>query len=61
MHSHYDLIIIGLGAMGSAALYQAARRGVSVLGIDRYDPPHTMGSSHAETRIASSMLSTRTV
>jgi sarcosine oxidase len=51
MHSHYDLIIIGLGAMGSAALYQAAKRGVSVLGIDRYDPPHTMGSSHAETRI----------
>ena len=51
MHPHYDLIIIGLGAMGSAALYQAAQRGVSVLGIDRYDPPHTFGSSHAETRI----------
>lgn len=37
--------------MGSAALYQAAKRGARVLGIDRFDPPHEMGSSHAETRI----------
>lgn len=51
MNAHYDLIIIGLGAMGSAALYLAAKRGVRALGIDRYDPPHTFGSSHAETRI----------
>lgn len=49
--SHYDLIIIGLGAMGSAALYQAAKAGARVLGIDRYAPPHEFGSSHAETRI----------
>ena len=31
----YDMIIIGLGAMGSATLYQAAKRGAKVLGIDR--------------------------
>ncbi len=49
--SSFELIIIGLGAMGSAALYQAAKAGVSVLGIDRYTPPHEFGSSHAESRI----------
>ena len=48
---HYDLIVVGLGAMGSAALYQGSRRGASALGIDRYTPPHTMGSSHGDTRI----------
>ena len=48
---HYDLIAVGLGAMGSAVLYQAAKAGHNVLGIDRFDPPHNMGSSHAETRI----------
>ena len=46
----YDLIIVGCGAMGSAAMYQAAKRGLAVLGIDRFAPPHEMGSSHAETR-----------
>ena len=48
---HFDLIVVGLGAMGSAALYQASKRGASALGIDRYTPPHTMGSSHGDTRI----------
>ena len=47
----YDIIIVGLGAMGSAALYQASQRGARALGIDRYDPPHTLGSSHGDTRI----------
>ena len=47
----YDLIVVGLGAMGSAALYQASSRGASVLGIDRFAPPHNMGSSHGDTRI----------
>ena len=46
-----DVIVIGLGAMGSAACYQLAKRGASVIGIDRYSPPHTFGSSHGETRI----------
>ncbi len=49
--AHYDLIVVGLGAMGSAALYQASKRGLRTLGIDRFDPPHNMGSSHGETRI----------
>ena len=51
MKSQYDLIVAGIGAMGSAALYQAAKRGLSVLGIDRFEPPHTFGSSHGETRV----------
>ena len=37
--------------MGSAALYQLSRRGARVLGIDRFAPPHDLGSSHGETRI----------
>lgn len=49
--SRHDVIIIGLGAMGSAALYQLAKRGARVLGIDRFAPPHEQGSSHGDTRI----------
>lgn len=47
----HDVIVVGLGAMGSAALYQLARRGLRCLGIDRFSPPHDRGSSHGETRI----------
>jgi sarcosine oxidase len=47
----YEVIIVGLGAVGAAALYQLSKRGVSVLGIDQFDPPHKLGSSHGETRI----------
>jgi sarcosine oxidase len=46
-----DVIVIGLGAVGSAALYQLARRGARVTGIDRFAPPHDRGSSHGESRI----------
>lgn len=46
-----DVIVIGLGAHGSATLYQLAQRGVAALGLDRFHPPHTQGSSHGETRI----------
>jgi len=49
--STYDVIIAGLGAMGSAAAFHLARRGVRVLGLDRYTPPHALGSSHGDTRI----------
>ena len=47
----FDVIVIGLGAMGSATVCQLARRGVRVLGIDQYAPPHAFGSSHGDTRI----------
>jgi len=46
-----DVIVVGLGAMGSAACYQLAKRGARVCGIDRYSPPHTLGSTHGDTRI----------
>lgn len=47
----FDTIVLGLGAMGSATVYQLAKRGSRVLGIDRFSPPHTLGSTHGETRI----------
>ncbi len=47
----YDAIVLGVGGMGSAALYHLARRGLKVLGLERYDIPHDMGSSHGVTRI----------
>jgi sarcosine oxidase len=46
-----DVIVVGLGAMGSMAAWRLAARGVRVLGFDRFQPPHTWGSSHGETRI----------
>jgi sarcosine oxidase len=47
----WDVIVTGLGAMGSAAVRELARRGLRVLGLDRYAPPHAHGSTHGRTRI----------
>ena len=47
----YDVIVVGVGGMGSAACWQLARRGQRVLGLERFDIPHIMGSSHGVTRI----------
>ena len=47
----YDVIVVGVGGMGSAACWQLARRGQRVLGLERFDIPHSMGSSHGVTRI----------
>ena len=47
----YDVAVVGLGAMGSAALWQLARRGARVVGLDRFQPPHDRGSTHGHTRI----------
>jgi sarcosine oxidase len=51
MASDFDIIVIGVGAMGSAACYHLARRGVRVLGLERFDIPNTMGSSHGLSRM----------
>src|SRR5688500_1726089 len=51
MARSFDVAIAGLGAMGSAAAYNLARRGRRVIAFDRYAPPHAMGSSHGRTRI----------
>ncbi|MEO8344655.1 MAG: N-methyl-L-tryptophan oxidase [Betaproteobacteria bacterium] len=47
----FETIVLGLGAMGSATAYQLAKRGNRVLGIDRFSPPHDLGSTHGDTRI----------
>jgi sarcosine oxidase len=47
----WDVIVVGLGAMGSSALYQLSRRGLRVLGIEAFEPGHQLGSSHGESRI----------
>ncbi|MCP5203919.1 MAG: FAD-dependent oxidoreductase [Pseudomonadales bacterium] len=51
MPTAFDYIVVGLGATGSASLYQLARRRAKVLGIDMFHPPHENGSSHGESRI----------
>ena len=48
---NYDVIVVGLGAMGSASIYELSRRGARTLGIDQFEPPHTLGSTHGRTRI----------
>ncbi len=49
--AHYDLIVLGTGGIGSAALFHAAHRGLSCLGLDRFPPAHDRGSSHGESRL----------
>ena len=48
---HYNAIVVGLGAMGSATLYHLAHRGWRVLGLDQFAPGHDRGSSHGDSRI----------
>ena len=47
----YDVVVVGVGGMGSAALHHLARRGKRVLGLERFDLLHERGSSHGLTRI----------
>jgi sarcosine oxidase len=47
----YDVIVIGLGGMGSAAAYHLAARGQKVLGLEKFTPAHDQGSSHGGSRI----------
>jgi sarcosine oxidase len=49
--SPYDVVVVGLGGVGSAAAAALARRGQRVLGLDRHPPAHDRGASHGETRI----------
>jgi sarcosine oxidase len=51
MPTHYDVIIAGIGAMGSATMMQLALRGKRVLGLEKFDLGHQMGSSHGRTRL----------
>lgn len=47
----FDVAVIGLGAMGGAALFNLASRGRRVIGIEQFEPGHDKGSSHGESRI----------
>jgi sarcosine oxidase len=49
--SVFDMVVVGLGAVGGAALLAGARAGAKVAGIDKFAPPHVFGSTHGETRI----------
>src|SRR5882757_9174610 len=46
-----DVVVIGLGAMGSSTAWWLARRGIDVVGFEQFAPHHTRGSSHGGTRI----------
>jgi sarcosine oxidase len=49
--NRYDVIVVGVGAMGSATCYHLASRGVRVLGLEQFDIPHARGSSHGQSRM----------
>lgn len=51
MSEHFDVIVVGLGGMGSAAAYHLAKRGQRVLGLEKFTPAHDKGSSHGGSRI----------
>jgi sarcosine oxidase len=48
---HFDVIVIGVGSMGSATCYQLAKRGAKVLGLEQFDIPHELGSHAGQSRI----------
>ena len=51
MSERYDVVVVGLGGMGSSAAYALARRGQRVLGLEQFTPAHSLGSSHGATRV----------
>ena len=48
---HFDVIVAGVGTMGAAACYHLAKRGLSVLGLEQFDIPHSRGSHHGHSRM----------
>src|SRR3954470_14432609 len=51
MSQRFDVIVVGLGAMGSATAFHLAAAGVRVLGLEQFDIPHSLGSSHGSSRM----------
>ncbi len=51
MSAPYEVVVVGCGGVGSAALASLARAGAKVAGIEQFSPGHDRGSSHGETRI----------
>jgi sarcosine oxidase len=50
MDNNFDVIVVGVGAMGAATCFQLASRGVRVLGLEQFGIPHALGSSHGHSR-----------
>src|SRR5262249_42056100 len=48
---NFDAAVLGLGAMGSFACFELARRGLRVAGFDQFFPPHSRGSHSGDTRV----------
>ena len=51
LQSSFDVIVLGVGSMGSSACYYLAKRGVRVLGLEQFDIPHELGSHAGQSRI----------
>ena len=51
MTETYDLVVVGLGALGSSTVWHAARRGLRVLGLEQFELGHDRGASHDTSRI----------
>lgn len=51
MNNQFDVIVLGVGSMGSAACYYLARKGYRVLGLEQFDIPHDQGSHAGQSRI----------
>jgi sarcosine oxidase len=51
MSTHFDVIVVGLGAMGASTCAELARRGVKVLGLEQFNLLHSLGSSHGQARM----------
>ncbi|MBM4021804.1 MAG: N-methyl-L-tryptophan oxidase [Planctomycetes bacterium] len=50
MPTTYDVIVVGVGGVGAPAVWHLARRGLRVLGLERFAVPHAMGGSHGNSR-----------
>ncbi|MFN7259726.1 MAG: FAD-dependent oxidoreductase, partial [Cyclobacteriaceae bacterium] len=51
MKTNFDIIVIGVGSMGSSTCYQLAKQGYEVLGLEQFDIPHDQGSHAGQSRI----------
>lgn len=51
MSDRYDVIVVGVGTMGSAACMSLAARGVRVLGLEQFEVPHSFGAHHGQSRL----------
>ncbi len=49
--NRFEIAVLGLGALGASTLWHLSKSGKKILGIDQFSPPHSLGSSHGETRI----------